>query len=366
LIDFGDLPVFKKATTYPCVLRIQKRQEPLEEFAAVNVLNLDFHDLNETVSASKFIVKKSALEHIGWSLVDEKTQALLKKLKSKGVPLGEYVNGKIYYGIKTGLNEAFVIDKETRDRLIHNDPKSREIIKPFLLGRDIKRYQRPKSDKYLILIPKGWTNLHKGNAKNPWLWLNESYPAIANHLNPFSVKAERRCDKGDYWWELRTCDYYEEFEKPKIIYPNICKQPEFAYDNNQLYTNQKCFIISLENKYLLALLNSKVTNFMFKMMLPKLRGDFYEPSYVYFRTFPIPICDYQNVKLVEEAGNKSIIDLVDQIISLNQQLSVSSSSAEKRSILYHIKAIDRIIDKLVYELYGLTNDEIQLIENEGG
>ena len=98
-------------------------------------------------------------------------QALLDKLHSNGIPLGEYVKGKIYYGIKTGLNEAFVIDEETKDKLIAEDPKSAELIKPFLVGKDIKRYEAPSKGRYLILIPKGWTREHSRIARNAWNWL---------------------------------------------------------------------------------------------------------------------------------------------------------------------------------------------------
>jgi hypothetical protein len=361
LIDFGDLPVFKSATTYPCVIRIQKRQEPLEEFAAINVQNLDFHDLNDTVSASKFTVKKSALEHSGWSLVDEKTQALLKKLKSKGIPLGEYVNGKIFYGIKTGLNEAFVTDKETRDRLIHDDPKSAELIKPFLLGRDIKRYQKPISDRYLILIPKGWTNLHKGNAKTPWLWFNESYPAIANHLNPFSVKAERRCDKGDYWWELRTCDYYEEFEKPKIVIPAITQRASYCFDTESFYSNDKTSIIPTDDLYVLGLLNSKCLDFVVHQIASTKQGGFYEYKPMYVSQLHIV-----NEHSMFTQKRESIERLVQQIMLYNIELNKRLTTNEQGFYNKQIELSDRMIDQLVFELYELTDDEIQLIENEGG
>lgn len=212
---------------------------------------------------------------------------LLDKLRAVGEPLGEYVKGKIYYGIKTGLNEAFVIDEEIRNRLIAEDPRSAELIKPFLVGRDIKRYQPPRSDRYLILVPNGWTREQSKGMNDSWGWFQKNYPVIASYLAPFAGVAQMRYDKGEYWWELRPCDYYAEFEKPKIIYPNICQKPEFTFDPIGLYTNQKCFIISLPDKYLLGLLNSMLTFFLFCSILPKLRDNFYEPSFVYLKDFPI-------------------------------------------------------------------------------
>ena len=112
----------------------------------------------------------------------------MAKLRATGKPLGEYVNGKIYYGIKTGLNEAFVIDAETKDRLIAEDPRSDEVIKPFLAGRDIKRYQTPTPDKYLILIEKGQTNRQRAKMA-PSVWLETTYPAVHSWLIPFESES---------------------------------------------------------------------------------------------------------------------------------------------------------------------------------
>jgi len=138
IIDFGDLQVFQGATTYPCIIRIAK-SAPRPSFEVTQVKTLDFRNLGEYVREDHYSLNQSALDDKGWSLADERTAALLAKIRSRGVFLGEYVGGKIYYGIKTGLNEAFVIDDATRARLIAQDPKSVELIKPFLAGRDIKR-----------------------------------------------------------------------------------------------------------------------------------------------------------------------------------------------------------------------------------
>ena len=145
IIDFGDLQVFQGATTYPCIIRITK-SAPKTSFDVTQVKTLNFQSLNDYVKENHYSVNQLALDDNGWSLTNEGTQALLDKLKGAGVPLGEYVSGKIYRGVLTGLNEAFVIDAQTRERLIAEDPKSLELIKPFLAGRDIKRYEPPVSD----------------------------------------------------------------------------------------------------------------------------------------------------------------------------------------------------------------------------
>lgn len=130
--------------------------------------------------------------------------------------MGEYVEGKIFYGIKTGLNKAFIIDEATRAKLVQEDPKSAELIKPFLMGKDIKRYQPPDNKgRFLILIPNGWTRQQSGESKNKWRWFQEQYPSLAIYLDPFNQEGEQRWDKGEFWWELRPCDYYHEFYKKK-------------------------------------------------------------------------------------------------------------------------------------------------------
>jgi type I restriction-modification system DNA methylase subunit len=139
IIDFGDLPVFKGATTYPCILLIANSKSA-DELNATEIKSLSFDNLKNIVDKALFTVNRRDLQSSGWNLVSSDTSLILSKIFKKGIPLGEYVNNKIFRGVLTGLNKAFVIDEETRDKLITEDPKSTEIIKPFLTGRDIKRY----------------------------------------------------------------------------------------------------------------------------------------------------------------------------------------------------------------------------------
>jgi len=210
IVDFGDLPVFQGATTYPCIIRIHKSSlKPF--FIAAQVQDLKFTNLTDYVETISYKINKDGLEDKGWSLSDEKTQHVLSKLKSDGIPLEKYVNKKVFYGIKTGLNAAFVLSEEEKNTLIESDSRSADLIKPFLIGREVKRYSTPKASSYLILIPRGWTRIQSNNSRNPWEWLYKNYSAIATRLLRFSEKAEKRYDKGEYWWELRACDYYDEF-----------------------------------------------------------------------------------------------------------------------------------------------------------
>ncbi len=357
IVDFGDLSVFEQATTYPCILTIGKGGAS-DAFAAAQVDTLEFASLREHLESLRYSVDRTMLDDGGWALARQEVQVLLRKLFDAGLPLEDYVNKKIYRGILTGLNEAFVIDEATRNRLLAEDANSAEIIKPFLAGRDIKRYAEPVVERYVILIPSGWTEENMGIGSDPWAFIQDTYPAIANYLEPFRDKAEKRWDKGDYWWELRPCAYYDEFEKSKIIYPNICSRPEFTLESDRQFTNQKCYIIASDDKYLLGILNSRIMMFYFQTTIPKLRGDYYEPGYAFMKSFPIRTIDFDNPDDVQM--HNKMVELVDTMLELHRQLQ--GSVLIRREVLeMQIEATDKEIDALVYRLYGLTDGEIKIV-----
>ncbi|MGC2237406.1 MAG: TaqI-like C-terminal specificity domain-containing protein [Pyrinomonadaceae bacterium] len=382
IIDFGDLQVFQNATTYPCIVRVRS-EKANETFNAVNVETLKFDErgLQGYVAENSFTVNQITLDNGGWNLTDKVQQNLLTKLRKIGVPLSKYVNSEVYRGIITGLNEAFVINEETKARLIAEDARSAELIKPFLAGREIKRYQKPKNENFLILMPKGWTRkqIQGKNSeikliqpltvimppllteKTAWKWLNKNYSAIADYLEPFTEAAKNRYDKGEFWWELRACDYYDKFQVTKIIYPNISKQPEFTFDDENTFTNQKCFIISKNDKYLLALLNSSITFFLYKSVLPKLRGDFYEPSYVYFKDFPIRLINFNNQK--EKAMHDALVRSVEQLMQAKAKLAEAKNDGEREHLQNKCDALESSIDDTVFDLYDLSREERDLIRN---
>lgn len=358
IIDFGDLPVFQGATTYPCIL-ISSKEKTEKEFSIVNVKTLAFDSLSEYVAENSVVANRTTLEDSGWNLAGDVEQKLLKKLREAGVPLGEYVKGKIYRGVLTGLNAAFVIDSITKDKLIREHKRSAEVIKPFLAGRDIKRYQPPQSDRYLIFTRRGIDI--------------DAYPAIKNYLHQFKDQlmpkpkgytgANWKGRKaGNYqWYEIQDAvDYFEEFEKPKIIYPNILKKPEFTFDANGWFTNQKCFIISLEDKYLLGLLNSTLTQFLFDKYLPRLRGGFYEPSYIYLKDFPIKLISNADKK--EQDQSKEIVGCVEHLLQLHELRHHTTLPSKLSQIQNQIDYCEQRIDAMVYELYGLTEEEIEVVE----
>jgi len=361
VIDFGDLPVFQNATTYPCIL-LMRKDKAQATFQAAQLRELDGERLSELIEESTYTVSVEHLDDNGWSLVDDSTQAVLTKIRSVGVPLGEYVEGKIYRGILTGLNEAFVIDAETRERLIAEDPKSAELIKPFLLGRDIKRYQRPPLKQYLILIPKGWTKDKAGQVRNPWHWLESTYPGIAAHLKPFAEKGQKRYDKGEYWWELRACEYYDEFERAKILIPAIVQRASYTLDYDKFYSNDKSAILATEDLYLLGLLNSRTLDFIIHSISSTKQGGFYEYKPMYVSQLPIMVIDYSDPE--QKSIHDKIVSLVQQRMQVNDRLQTATTEQDQIRAERAIKGTEREIDDLVYQLYGLTEEEIAIVEGD--
>ncbi|MEJ7675015.1 MAG: Eco57I restriction-modification methylase domain-containing protein [Chitinophagaceae bacterium] len=269
IVDFGDLPVFQNATTYPCIVIAGKNVprtglEPMYRFV-VDVKTLEFETLAQYINDNKENFQQDKLEDSGWNLGSEAEQKLLMKLNTFGTPLGDYVNGNIYYGIKTGLNEAFVIDEATKSRLIAEDKKSAEIIKPFLGGKNIKRYEVCRSNKFLIFTKRGIQI--------------DNYPAVKTYLLQFKQQlvpkpkdykgADWKGRKpGAYlWYELQDAiDYFEEFEKTKIVIPDIALQMQGTFDKSNFYLGNTGYIIPSDDKYLLGIFEFQCyTIFIFKI-----------------------------------------------------------------------------------------------------
>lgn len=339
--DFGDLPVFEEATTYPCVFEMEKAP-PAGQFAATQVQTLDFPEgLSAYLRAEEFQVQLSGLQDSGWTLTNQAVQQLLDKLRRAGKPLGEYVEGKIYRGVLTGLNEAFVIDAATRERLIAEDPKSAEVIKPFLAGRDIKRYQTPKSDKYLIFTRRGIRI--------------EEYPAVLNYLSAFKDRlmpkpknwtgAWNGRKEGTYqWYEIQdSVDYWREFERPKIQFAEIAINCQFNIDSLDQYCDTTAYILGSDSKLLLGILNSKLTLFFFAKISSEIRGGYLRWKKQYVEQIPIPPATPSQEAEIEA--------LVTRILALKRADAQADTSAEEQEV-----------DRLVYGLYGLTEEEVGVVE----
>jgi adenine-specific DNA-methyltransferase len=343
IIDFGDVQVFEEATTYPCILNASKQKDKSNFIsAAVKTLNYSngFAAYLESISNE---ITVETLNNETWVISSGGDQKLLSVIKSKGVSLAEYIGGEAHYGIKTGLTEAFVISNETSRELISIDKRSSEIIRPFILGRNIKPYAIPETERCLIKIEKGFTNSAKGN-QDAWIWFCSNYLAISNYLSGFKERAEKRTDQGDYWWELRSCDYYPKFDQPKIMYQTFQVKPCFIYDAQGLYCNNSLWIISKAEQVLLAILNSKMGWWLISKYCTAIQNGF-QLIWKYFGQIPIPTANQEQAKL--------ITSLVDQILT-----------AKKFNPNADTTRLEAEIDRLVYQLYELTAEEIKIVEGE--
>lgn len=319
ITDFGENPVFEGVGTFPAIFILEKGQ-PAYSIRYKAVSKAEFSALIGKPSEARAeelaqmaesgqSLGPEAFRPEGWTLGSADENAILRKMEANGVPLGEYVEG-IYYGIKTGLNEAFFIDEPTRNRLIKEDPKSAKLIKPLLVGDDVRHYYARWPKSYLILIPSGsdfdeGSEEHEilvGIPRHPWAdsqiqeeaeqIFKETYPAIYKHLVSWRDKLKARSDQGRWWWELRPCAYYQLLEAPKIVYPVIAKEPRFYLDTKGFYLNDKLFFIPQADWYLLAVLNSRVAFGILKLKLSAFgdadEGGRLELRAVHLQHLPIP------------------------------------------------------------------------------
>ncbi|MCC7565049.1 MAG: restriction endonuclease subunit R, partial [Methanomicrobiaceae archaeon] len=173
--------------------------------------------------------------------------------------------------------------------------------------------------------------------------------------------AEKRYDKGDYWWELRACDYYQAFENPKIIFPDIAERPQFTLDaEGGFYNANTCYNIFNSDTYLLGILNSRLINFYYRNVAAVYRGGYLRFFSQYVEALPIRTIDFSDP--ADAARHDRMVALVEAMLDLNRRLADARTEQDKTFIRREIEAADRRIDALVYELYGLSDEEIGLIE----
>lgn len=350
LIDFGDTQLFDGATTYPAIVLAQRAMTPPQssiwccEIRDTALLPQLWHHVQQRGHA----VPVSQLAPDGWQLDDPTVAALLRKLQQNSTPLGVLPGVQMYRGVLTGCNEAFVIDGATRQRLLDEDPNSADVIFPWLRGRDLKRWQTEPSGKFVINIQNG------GNHPWPWTGKEESeaeklfaarYPAIHRHLQPFREKLEKRSDQGEFYWELRACAYNDAFLKPKIMWPDMAQKMRVTFDTSTTFCGNTAYFFPTDDLFFLALFNSNVIAFWASKTLAIFQGDTFRFFSQNVSQFPIPQAD--------DAARQLLRNEVAAIIARVQADPAADITAQERKI-----------DELVYDLYGLSMRERDIIENE--
>ena len=337
LLNIEDIQLFEEATVESNILTLQKT--PIVSSFMVCNLEKDYlfgSPLEDYFTVNRFDFKVS--ESSEWIISNQESTQLKQKIKLSSKLLKDF-KVTINFGIKTGLNAAFIIDEDKKNELIALDPKNKEIIKPILRGRDLKMYSYEFAGFYLI-------NSHNGLKKRNILRIDvaKNYPNILSHFENFLPQIVIRQDKGDHWSNLRNCAYLEDFEKPKIIWGEISDKPKFAFDDNNYYPEATTFLMTGEKlKFLLAILNSKVSAWYFNQI--STTTGMGTNRWKKYKIELLPI------KVPTEQEEKKIENLVDKILLANKSNPLADTS--------HLEAD---IDRQVYELYGLTEEEIKIIE----
>ncbi len=359
-MELNALKVFESATVDTSIISFIK-QPPLKE-SVFNYYEPTANDKNDLKNTPLFM-RQNALQKESFIFADPALLDLRDKMENIGTPLKDW-GIQIYRGILTGCNEAFIIPTEKRDAILKNcddaqkdgmgmseRERTKELIKPILRGRDIKRYRYEWAGEWVINTHNGYTSF---SHKIPPIDI-EQYPAIKAHLDSHWDKISKRDDQGNTPYHLRNCAYIEDFEKEKIVYGEIVQEPRFYLDNGEcelgvFYAEATSFILTGEHlHYLLGMLHSQLVTFAFKTFYAG--GGLGESGYRYKKAFierlPIPKITPQNQELADKItdGTKAILALKEKDPKANTQ------------------KLEKEIDALVYQLYHLTDEEIKTIED---
>ncbi len=361
-MELNALKVFESAAVDTSIMSFIKQEPPKESCFKYYEPTLD--DKNDLKSTPFLLMKQNALSTESFIFANATLLDLRDKMESVGTPLKDW-GIQINYGIKTGANEAFIIPTEKRDAILKNcddlqkdergmseRERTKELIKPILRGKDIKRYSYEWAGEWLINTHNGYTSALK--SKIPPIDIAK-YPATKAHLDAHWDTIATRCDQGDTPYHLRNCAYLEDFEKEKIVYGEIVQEPRFYLDNGEcelgyFYAEATSFILTGEHlRYLLGMLHSKLITFAFKTFYAG--GGLGESGYRYKKAFierlPIPKITEKNQELADK-----ITDGTKQILALKEKDPKANT-----------QRLEKEIDALVYQLYNLTDEEIKIIED---
>ncbi len=365
--DLNGIKVFDSATVDTSILCFEKSKSKDNKFKYLalsnEILKTCAYDIGLYKDFAEF--SQNSLSKESFTFSDENTSALKAKIERIGTPLKEWQGLNIYRGILTGYNEAFIITTEKRNEILANckdeaeKERTAKLIRKMLRGRDIKRYSYEWAGLWVIFIPWHFPNVEKPktmleNEQD----LKEQYPSLYKHLLSHKERLSKRNKEETgiryEWYCLQRwgANYYQEFEKEKIVYSEIVRKPQFYLDVNlNFYAEATSFILTGENlKYLIAFLNNDFVAFIFKTFYAG--GNLGENGFRYKKAFleklPIPKINSKNQKLANE-----LVNLVDEILKAKEQ--------DKNA---NTQELENKINSLVYKLYNLTEEEIKIIEGK--
>ncbi len=378
IIHFGAEQVFAEATTYTCLMFLSGSEQNEFRFADVKNLTNPVELMTAIAEESANInyltaTQRQPVAANEWSFFAGGEDIVLERLYQQPYTLGD-ITRKIFVGLQTSADKIYVLEiKEWIDDIVICYSRSldriieieQEIIKPFLMGKDIHRYDPPQP-KYVVIFPY----LIKSNEAilMPINYIEEHYPLAWTYLkkNKDALSARERGRFRDTWWQYGRLNNLTEFEVVKIITPDICNYSQMSIDmTSELYhtTTLYSFVFNnnvIENpKYFLGIMNSLLMWFYMRSTGTILRGGYIRFKTEYLRPFPIRTIDFDDA--ADVAQHDKMVALVERMLDLHRELPEASDQAQK-IIEARIEATDREIDMLVYELYGLNDDEIAIVE----
>lgn len=294
VVDFGHAKqIFEDADVFPSILALRKpdgETRPSEtRVCAIPREQLRIDDLAEQIETEGFGVDAAELGSEPWQLEPQGVVELMAKIRDRGVPLTEYSGTKPYRGILTGFNQAFLIDSATRKQLIEEDGNCEELIRPYVRGQDLGRWAANWAGLWMITV--------KSSDNYTWPWSEDpegaedlfrgSYPSLHEHFKQYEPRLRKRQDKGRFWWELRSCKYWDDFLGPKIMYQEIQYHPSYALDTEEYLGNNKLFFVAYADLFLLGVLNSALMWWHNWRYLPHMKDEALSP--VGFRMELLPI-----------------------------------------------------------------------------
>lgn len=262
-IDFGHAKqIFEDADVFPSIILARKpTSEPPPVTAKVCAIpreQLRTNDLKSQIDSEGVEIERERLGGSQWMLEPKAVYGLLNAIKGNAAPLKAFAELKPLSGIKTGFNEAFLIDDATRRRLVDADPSCSDIIRRYVRGQDIARWHADWVGLWMIAM--------KSSGDHPWPWANANagaesvfeatYPSLFAHFKQHEDKLRSRQDQGRYWWELRTCAYWHLFDEPKLIYQDITWELSFNLDSEGTLSNNTVYFLPTSDSWILATLNS--------------------------------------------------------------------------------------------------------------
>ena len=348
LLDFGRVPIFG-ASVNTCILLVENVLPDGNAFFAATFRDTaDISHLSDTFQEHAISIQAQDLSAEGWALTSPEALRLLEKLQQTGTLLARYVNGSFYMGVKTGCNAAFMIDESVRQQLIAQDPNSGELIRPVLIGRKLRKWKTVSVNEYLIAIASSvnidWPWSDAANDSEAEDIFAQTYPAIYEYLNSYRERLRARDDQGTFYWELRSCAYYAEFEKPKIVYPQTASFLYACYDTSKALGLNNTYFIPTSDLSLLAILNSSLFDWYARHKFYSLNDPWAGGGLQFFAQY------MERVPIANRTPQQKAV-----LSQLVEGILPDPEGDEVRNL-------QKEIDAQVYQLYGLTDKEIGLIE----